>query len=1133
MSNSSSTSDALAATLGRIIEDAVTAAESGRPLAVDELVEQHPDLADQLRELWPAAEMLLRIGYSQGSATAHSPTHQSTELTGQPLGDFRLIREIGRGGMGVVYEAEQLSLGRRVAVKVLPLASMLDKQHLARFQNEARAVATLSHSHIVPVYAVGCERGVHFYAMQLIEGRSLAQVIEEVRARDLQRQVSSFQVELKTDGDGETQIAATSTVPDCDTQAYFRTAARLIAEAAEALDHAHNRGILHRDVKPANLLLDETGKLWVADFGLAQLGGHSDLTLTGDLVGTLRYMSPEQALGKRAAVDVRADVYSLGATLFELVTLEPVYSDADREQLLAKIALDEPRAARQINPHVPTDLETIAGKALQRDPADRYLTAGDLADDLRRYLAEQPIRARPATDVDRIVKYFRRRPAVAASIGAALLVICVTLLVATVLINRARQDALLALDRTSELLYTADMTTACQALEKNRADEVRLILDKYRPRGGERDRRGYEWYLLAMQAPPLESQALLGHTGAVNELTVLPDGRSLASVGDDGTLRIWDSQTGSCRRLIRLSAEPLNAVAASPDGKYIAAGGIGSTVFLYDLQKRFAARSLHKGAYSVESLAFSGDSTRLAAGYRYEEVCLLNLTGEVIARVPSRARLKTLEHVPETDSWRFPNQPAHGSGKHDHVIEQWSGDLATLEREFKPDGTGGGKLRFGKTSRSGQYLIGADEQGRQAILLDLTSGREIGRTPRARDHLFSLAVSPNGQCVALGYSNGIVECFPVARDPDGMPQLSMRPQVFRVGEGDVIDLVFVDDATLATAGADGRVGVWRVGAHWPIVKQPDQRHLIGMGLSPRGDALLCWYRKKVFILEPKSGRVVSQLPVDGANSDEPMAAWSPTGARVAAWSPGSAGPVLIYDRHGRHMTSMESSSEVVHAAISPDDKVLATVGEHLQLTNIDTGEQIFQSPLPSEAPSGWRVAFSHDGRYLAYGGNEPTLVIMNVTTRQRRWEITAEEDVDCLAFSPDDSTLATGHGDSLIRIWDLDEGRLRTKLAGHAGAVRHVAFAPDGDRLLSASVDGTTRIWSAGQGHLFGILPLTRHALDVAVANSAASRISLSTDGRRLAVCGVDSNGRSELAVFDVNLGPNEERTLLLSAADR
>ncbi|HJZ53784.1 MAG TPA: serine/threonine-protein kinase, partial [Gemmataceae bacterium] len=275
------------------------------------------------------------------------------------LGDFRIVREVGRGGMGVVYEAEQVSLGRRVALKVLPSAAALDARQLQRFQNEARAAAHLQHPNIVPVLAVGCEAGVHYYAMQFVDGQSLAERI------------------------------AAGPAPGAR---HFRAAARLLVEAAEALEHAHQCGVVHRDVKPANLLVDGGGRLWVADFGLARVRGDVGLTATGDVMGTLWYMSPEQALANHALLDHRTDIYSLGATAYELLTLRPPFADSDREALMRRIALDEPTRPRRVNRDVPRDLETIVLKAMEKNPTDRYPNAQELADDLKRFLAGEPIR---------------------------------------------------------------------------------------------------------------------------------------------------------------------------------------------------------------------------------------------------------------------------------------------------------------------------------------------------------------------------------------------------------------------------------------------------------------------------------------------------------------------------------------------------------------------------------------------------------------------------------------------------------------------------------------------------------------------------------------------------------------------
>ena len=320
--------------------------------------------------LLPAMRLLSEL--ADDEATEDHPPG----LTRPPdvLGDFRLGREIGRGGIGVVYEARQISLGRRVAVKVLPPASLLDPRQLRRFEIEAQAAAALQHPNIVPVFAYGTERGVAYFAMRLIDGRNLAEIVREFRDRQ---------------GSG---LAA-------------RDVAEFGRQAAEALDYAHRNDVLHRDIKPSNFLVDAYQRLWIADFGLARIRGDSDLTASGDVLGTLRYLSPEQAKGRREAVDGRSDIYGLGTTLYELLTLRPVYEGDDRAELLIKIVSDEPRFSRKLDAAVPRDLKTIVLKALAKDPAERYATAGELAADLTFFLADQPIRARPPTLVSRVTKW--------------------------------------------------------------------------------------------------------------------------------------------------------------------------------------------------------------------------------------------------------------------------------------------------------------------------------------------------------------------------------------------------------------------------------------------------------------------------------------------------------------------------------------------------------------------------------------------------------------------------------------------------------------------------------------------------------------------------------------------------------
>jgi serine/threonine protein kinase len=402
-----------------LVEDLTARVQGGEPLDVDAFLEAHPENAEQLRRLLPALLLLAEVSRS-GDGPAPG---EATRGFGSPkeelgdLGDFRIIREVGRGGMGIVYEAEQISLGRRVALKVLPFAATMDPRHLQRFHNEARAAAGLHHTNIVPVYAVGCERGVHYYSMQFIEGHTLGDFIAQQRGSTPSQVPRLAQSEVAASASTVPPAAqATSSAPR-DT-AYFRRVAEWGIQAAEALDHAHTLGVVHRDIKPANLLVDAAGRIWVTDFGLAHVQSDARLTTTGDLVGTLRYMSPEQALAQRVVIDHRTDVYSLGATLYELLTLQPAFAGGDRQELLRQIAFEEPKPPRRVNKAIPADLESIVLKAMEKDAPERYATAREFADDLRRFLQHEPIRAKRPNLLQQGRKLaLRHKSAVAAAVG--------------------------------------------------------------------------------------------------------------------------------------------------------------------------------------------------------------------------------------------------------------------------------------------------------------------------------------------------------------------------------------------------------------------------------------------------------------------------------------------------------------------------------------------------------------------------------------------------------------------------------------------------------------------------------------------------------------------------------------------
>jgi serine/threonine-protein kinase len=371
------------AALAELVEGYLARLQAGEAIPPHEFAARHPEHAERPERLLPALELmddLRRSSINLRSNASLTPVlMKSPGVAPGLLGDFQILREVGRGGMGVVYEAHQISLNRRVALKVLPLAAAMDSRQLQRFQVEAQAAACLHHTNIVPIHAVGCERGVHYYAMQFIEGQTLASVIGELRVlegldkpqsvenqtlstmasrllQDDEAQSQNLQrgQEVKEEkrlgsrddeGKASQEFPPVPPVPPCGlssstrTGSFFRTVANLGIQAAEALEHAHGLGVIHRDIKPANLMVDDRGVLWVTDFGLARLQNDSGLTMTGDLMGTLRYMSPEQALGSRAVLDHRTDIYSLGVTLYELMTLRPAIVKLRPIRFLASTAL--------------------------------------------------------------------------------------------------------------------------------------------------------------------------------------------------------------------------------------------------------------------------------------------------------------------------------------------------------------------------------------------------------------------------------------------------------------------------------------------------------------------------------------------------------------------------------------------------------------------------------------------------------------------------------------------------------------------------------------------------------------------------------------------------------------------------
>ena len=480
---------------------------NGERPSIDEYASAHPALAEEIRDLFPT------IAAMEKSKTKSAPRAESLvkpvvdSLPIRQLGDYRLLGEIGRGGMGIVYEAEQISLGRHVAVKVLPKQALLDERHLRRFEREAQTAAKLHHTNIVPVFGVGQQEGFHYIVMQFIPGVGLDEVLLALRRLLFDSDVDATVAGLNSSGAHRVSHAnhnakallkgdfgelppgqlsssfvrkeilsgpatadvrvsstgmATKTVefstddleatdeasePQQDDESerlqdlgteYYLSVARVGEQVADALSYAHEQGTLHRDIKPGNLLLDSAGTVWVADFGLAKLAEQDNVSRTGDIVGTLSYIPPESFSGP---TDARGDIYSLGLSLFELLTLRPAFFGRDRGKLVREITEGQLPKLSKLNPNIPRDLETIVLKAVALRPEDRYATAVEFANDLNSFLNDRPIRARRMSVPERLARWYRRNKLVAALSAAVLSLLIVLTIVFGVAGYQARKSA--------------------------------------------------------------------------------------------------------------------------------------------------------------------------------------------------------------------------------------------------------------------------------------------------------------------------------------------------------------------------------------------------------------------------------------------------------------------------------------------------------------------------------------------------------------------------------------------------------------------------------------------------------------------------------------------------------------------
>jgi WD40 repeat protein len=978
---------------------------------------------------------------------------------GRTFGNYELLEKLAEGGMGIVYKARQVALDRLVAIKTIKTGTFASGLELRLFQREVEVVATLDHPNIVPVLEVGEQDGLRFFSMKLIDGRNLRASLDDYRDRP-------------------------------------EAAARLMATLADALHHAHQRGILHRDLKPSNVLIDAEGRPHVIDFGLALRLDSEGLWSTSNAVaGTPCYMAPEQTTGRREETTV-TDVYGLGTILYSMLTSRPPFQSSSTIALIKQVVDQEPAKPSALNPKVNRDLETICLKCLEKTPARRYATAAELAEDLRRFLDGRPIVARPVSTPERLIMWSRRRPAIAALSLAVTLTTAVGLggivyqwrqavaarggLQAAVLI--AQKNEMEALDHEELALrhaYIAKINLAGRDWRDANVGNLRRLLEETRPGAGKTDLRGFEWYYLNAVSRG-ERHSLVGHTAIVRALAYHPGGTRLASCGEDGTIRIWEVATGRSVRTISLSRPGVQALAYHPDGQRLASGSSDKIVRIWDADTGLLVRALEGHTDLVNHLEFSPDGQRIASCGRDATVRVWDVNDGRFVRELKGHQDSVLELAYSPDGRWLASASVDGTvklwgaaggelvrtiGKNMGVVESlaFSPDskrLATGDAPIRvwdpatgeeslvlPGHTGGGVLAM-TFSPDGKRLVSAGRD-KMVRVWDATNGMAVKSFKGHTANIRAVKLSPDGSQVASAGEDRIVRVWGLDDEQDARTVQAHDSMVTDVLHGP-------DGSWFVTASADKTVKVWDTASGKLTRTLPGHTGMV-MRLSVRRD-----------------------------------------GAAVA--SAGADGTVRLWDvATGQLRRTLTLHKGVVYAvAFSPDGKHLASGGEDGQVIVCD----------PATGNPTWSVrghlnyviglAFSPDGTRLASCGRDNLIRLWDAATGGAVATITGHtEMVNAVAFSPDGRTLASASRDHTVRLWDVASGGPLLVLRGHLDPVQDVAFSPDGRRLASVSGDRTLRIWDTRLG--LELLALEQH-------RGMVTAVDFSPDGRRLLSAGAYSD---------------------------
>ncbi|QDV61569.1 WD40 repeat domain-containing serine/threonine-protein kinase [Crateriforma conspicua] len=1095
----------------------------------------------------PPSDPLLVSDESRSSSLTGDASTEIHVRSGRPdvVGEYRLERLIGRGGMARVYLGRRQSDQHPAAVKVLDAVAAADEVLVQRFRREASAIRSLDHPHIVPLLDFGSDDDASYLALKLIDGCTLADLVSAMRIADPRLQnepdseiqsgglstVGTMSVEMPSTSDGRDQGTGEASIHSgamdgfrSDAMACFTASAKhgdrfqdiaeMIAVAADALQAAHDQGMVHRDVKPSNLMLDSTGHLWLTDFGLASLGeAHTVVTQTGQVIGTPHYMSPEQAVADQGQVDHRSDVYSLGATLYELVTGRRPHH-GDRFRILMEISAGRFPPPSKVLPDVPRPLEAIILKAMQRMPSDRYQAAADMAADLRRFAAGTATVARTPGPADHAIRWVVSNPKAALAVATLTATIVLAVIAAQYLMgqrlarfNRELGTANETLERTNAALaksnldldqsqrrlrrqlYVADVAAAYRAYDRGDFDAVEQLLDRHDPdrvgmAPGTYDPRGFEWRLLRTithRPAPLRIEA---DPKGVTEIAVTSDGRQLVSVGNSGDVAIWSLADGpSYGQLIRRHpiGGRLDAIAVSPDAKWFVTGrnvplGINS-VQVHRMDDGELIRRLEGHGYSVESVAISADGQFVSTAGRYHKVKVHDAEGNVIGSGMAESRNESMAFAPDGETLLTAFRET----------DETTGDLVGYSIKMWPVSDMDAATKWRTELDSTSFAFSGD--GRRIVVANNNDFAVYGWPDRKqwkhhrgiRGRLRCIALDHAGQHVAAGCDNGLVYVWDLNRPLD-------RPEVITASDRRITSIKFIDANTLAEGGEDGVIRIHRLN----LSRQP---------FRSIGDPMI-----NIAAVNPAATQVYTRLQEGG---------------------------VQKYDLSTLEVTEVATDDDTQRNSIdvSSDGQWMAVGCQgRVVVQSVDDQSVIARLPIVGQPQEPDAVRFTNDNRYLLLlfddhlrryrtsdwteqervTGPSPGASRVITLDRQDRYLVVSQEllwwiDSETMrlvdqrpsqygnycsaALSASQELLAVGHHDGTIELLRTSDGSQRRLMRGHRDSVDGLCFIEDDQTLVSACSGGTLHFWDVRSGRDLGFLKFEHRQSDRLFFNEPLQRL--------------------------------------------